>query len=449
MLNRDPDRHIEATSWRLSLRACLMRTDVLRHLGAPDPNFETLAGAGLELGFRIIRHGAFPHHIPELVKGEIKAEAVEIPLEDQLRFIKLGFDRRWLLWACFRNLLQGYSHPGSLWRAWQTVEKETQPQKYQPYPHVIETNQHSIQSAKVSVLIPTLRRYPYLRVLLSHLRVQTHPPYEVLVIDQTPPDQQEPNLSAEFPDLPLHWFTLDQPGQCTSRNFGLQKAGGNFILFIDDDDEVPPDLIEKHLATLYALQINVSSGVANEVGAGPLPENFRWMRVSSVFPTNNTMIRKGVLHTSGLFDLAYDHGQRADHDLGMRIYLSGELMVLNPDINVLHHHAPQGGLREHKARVDTYAASRKRLFKFILPTVSDIYLAKRYFTEDQVRERVWISLLGTFSIQGAWWKRILKILIAALFLPFNLLQIRRRTRAAEALLENYPQIPNLDEDLSP
>jgi hypothetical protein len=99
--------------------------------------------------------------------------------------------------------------------------------------------------------------------------------------------------------------------------------------------------------------------------------------------------------------------------------------------------------------VDTYAASRQRLSKFNLPTVSDIYLVKRYFTEDQVRERVWISLLGTFSIQGAWWKRILKIIAAALWFPFNLWQIRRRTRAAEALLENYPHIPNLDEDLSP
>jgi hypothetical protein len=99
--------------------------------------------------------------------------------------------------------------------------------------------------------------------------------------------------------------------------------------------------------------------------------------------------------------------------------------------------------------VDTYAASRQRLSKFNLPTVSDIYLVKRYFTEDQVRERVWISLLGTFSIQATWWKRILKILIAALFLPFNLLQIRRRTRVAEALLENYPQIPSFDEEGSP
>ena len=42
------------------------------------------------------------------------------------------------------------------------------------------------------------------------------------------------------------------------------------------------------------------------------------------------MIRKSLLQDSGLFDLAYDRGQRADHDLGMRLYLNGAFMVRTP-----------------------------------------------------------------------------------------------------------------------
>ena len=37
MLNRDPSPDIEATSWRLSLRACLVRTSVLRRIGGVWP----------------------------------------------------------------------------------------------------------------------------------------------------------------------------------------------------------------------------------------------------------------------------------------------------------------------------------------------------------------------------------------------------------------------------
>src|SRR5690606_4166332 len=67
MHNRDPDPGIEATSWRLSLSACLIRTEVLRQLGGPHPAFQSLAAAGLELGHRYLRRGAFVRRVPDLV----------------------------------------------------------------------------------------------------------------------------------------------------------------------------------------------------------------------------------------------------------------------------------------------------------------------------------------------------------------------------------------------
>jgi len=147
------------------------------------------------------------------------------------------------------------------------------------------------------------------------------------------------------------------------------------------------------------------------------------------------------LKRSGLFDLAYDHGQRADGDLGMRIYLSGEKMVLNPDISILHHHAPQGGLRTHKARVDTYAQSRSSVSHFNLLTVSDLYLAKRYFTDSQVRERKFINLLGTFSLHGSRWHKVAKAVVALFSLPKNLHTLNKRSKIADQWLQTYPQIP--------
>ena len=130
----------------------------------------------------------------------------------------------------------------------------------------------------------------------------------------------------------------------------------------------------------------------------------------------------------------------------MRLYLAGELMVLNPHIQVLHHHAPQGGLRQHKARVSTYAAARRGIFAQNLPTVSDLYLALRYFSNRQVREMRWISLLGTFSLKGSLWKRLAKFLVALLSLPYHLWVLHRRQHAAREMLRDYPQIPQLLEE---
>jgi len=342
MLNRDPDPDIEATSWRLSLRACLVRSDVLKQLGGPDSNFESLAGAGLELGYRWIRKGAFIRHCPQMLMNLPIQPSAAVPLVDQLRFLHAGFEQRWLWWAGFRSVLSGSEKLSKLRQAWRKIEDE----KYtSAWSYLRSKLQYvaDIIPCRVSVLIPTLRRYPYLRKLLDQLRAQTVPVLEIMVIDQTPEKLRDPDLLRDFDDLPIRYFTMDQAGQCTSRNLGIKKAKGDFILFIDDDDEIAPDLIEKHLVSLHHFGINISNGVADQVDVENQPADLDVVHISSVFPTNNSMVRKSVLEKSGLFDLAYDHGQRADHDLGMRLYMAGEMLVLNPEIQVLHHHAPMGG----------------------------------------------------------------------------------------------------------
>ena len=440
MLNRDPNPDQEATSWRLSLRACLIRTEVLRQMGGPDPVFATLDCAGLELGFRCIRAGVFMRHVPDLLPTVSEDQIEEIPLLDQLRFVHLGFGSKWVKWASFRRLLDIPREIFSIIRA----QKEVQDTAFRKIKVIYKrTIPDSVKllAARVSVLIPTIRRYPYLRTLLGQLREQTIPPQEIIVVDQTPQSERDLDLPKDFSDLPIQWNYLDQAGQCSSRNEGLKQASGDFILFVDDDDEVSPDLIERHLRNLFFHQCLVSSGVALEPGQKELPADFRFLRLSDVFPTNNSMIRKVVLKKSGLFDLAYDHGQRADHDLGMRLYLAGELMILDPAICVLHHHAPMGGLREHKARVDTYAQSRKSVSHFSLLTVSDFYLAKRYFTPKQVQELQFINLLGTFSLHGSRWRKFAKAVVALFSLPKNRKLLNKRSKIADQWLQTFPQIP--------
>ena len=100
-----------------------------------------------------------------------------------------------------------------------------------------------------------------------------------------------------------------------------------------------------HLEALAARRVEVSSGVVHEPTGPPRSAEFQRFRVSDTFPTNNSMVTRTALDRSGWFDPAYDRGDRADHDLGMRLYLSGARMVMDPRIDLLHNHAPRGGLR--------------------------------------------------------------------------------------------------------
>jgi GT2 family glycosyltransferase len=441
MLNRDPDPAVEASSWRLSLDACLILTQVLRQLGGVNVHFRSLRGAALEMGHRYISSGVFVRHIPWLVAGSARPAAVRLPLDDEFLFVRTRFKPWQFLWTTVRALLSGYAPP------WRLAASAGRALSVQPEPErVFEATPASVPAtfARVTVLIPTVDRYPYLRTVLAQLREQQTPPAEIIVVDQTPLPGRDMRIAAEFADLPLKLIYLDQAGQCTSRNAGLQASSGDFILLIDDDDEIEADLIQRHLAVISRFESGVSSGVADEIGAGPLPRNFRFRRTSDVFPANNSLVKREVFQRSGLFDLAYDQQARADGDLGMRVYLSGELMVLEPSISVLHHHAPRGGLRQHKARVITYASSRGNLSHRHLPSVSEIYLAKRYFTARQVRESLWLRAFGTFAGRGGSARKLLKALLALVMLPDTCWRIQQRSRKADRFFERYPQIPPLE-----
>lgn len=439
MFNCDPDSTIDSTSWRLSLRAALIPSDVLRKFHFIRPEFESLDASSLELGHRMIRNGVLLRHSPELIPADFQTSKTEISWDDQIKFITACYGSFWVRWAVFRAILNGKT---SLSAGLKALRKNSiSCSKGSAYHTKVTESEPQIFGGTVSIVIPTLDRYPYLRKLLSQLRNQTLKPVEILVIDQTAKERRDPGIATEFADLPLQVFYRDKPGQCSSRNAALQIATGEYILFLDDDSEVPENLIENHLKSLQFFRADASSGVAEEAGAGPIPENFRLIRASDVFPTNNTMIHNSVLHQSGLFDLAYERGQRADGDLGMRIYLTGALMVLNPEIQIYHHHAPQGGLRAHKARKITFASSRNSLFVRHLPSVTEVYLAQRYFSPEALKEMLWRSAIGTFRCKGNVFKKSLKSIIAGILLPDTIWKIKKAVAKAQALHNQFPQIP--------
>lgn len=442
MFNCDPPVDREATSWRVTATACLVRGNVFRELGAPSEKFDTLTGAMLEWGHRAIYRGALMRHVPGLVRAP---SPVSPPtLDDEIRFVAYRYGTAWARWAVMRATVSGYAPVNELVRAASRALQARPYEEPRPLRPRSPKSAPNLANARVTVLIPTLNRYPYLRVVLANLRAQTVRPLEIIIVDQTPLDRRETMIAQEFADLPIRMIFQDEPGQCASRNAGLAVSKGEYILFIDDDDELTPTLIEEHLINLNRFEADVSSGVATEVGTAPLDPDLRFVRASDVFPTNNTLCRRSVLHRSGLFDLAFNRAPRADGELGMRVYLSGAFMVLDQGLAVMHHRASEGGLRTHRARVVTYRSSREQLMQRHLPHVSEIYLVSRYFTPRQQREMLWLRTFGTFSGRGSAGRRVAKAFVSGILFPDTLKQTLARRRTADEWLRIYPQIATLE-----
>jgi GT2 family glycosyltransferase len=448
MLNLDPSPDREVTSWRLSIHAAVIRTEVLRQLGLPSDDFDTLCGGIYEWGLRAIQRGALMRHVPSLVAGRtgLGAFAEEnVPsLTDEVRFVAYRYSMFWARWCVMRATLTAYAGPAELTQALARIPKQRPYREPAPYRSGRVLGAPDLARARVTVLIPTLNRYKYLRFVLDNLRNQTVRPHEIIIVDQSQLDRRDTQIAQDFADLPIQILYQDEPGQCASRNAGLAVSTGDYVLFIDDDDELPPTLIEDHLRNLHTHDADVSSGVAQEVGTPPLPEDQRFTRASDVFPTNNTLVRRDVLRHSGLFDLAFNRAPRADGELGMRVYLSGAFMVLDSSNSVLHHRADEGGLRTYRVRVITYRTSRERLTHRHLPHISEIYLVSRHFSPRQKREMLWLRMFGTLSARGSWPHRLAKMMLGAALLPNTIKETRARERAAAEWLERFPQIATLE-----
>ena len=100
----------------------------------------------------------------------------------------------------------------------------------------------------VSVCIPTYNRREYLAETLESVYAQTYKDYEVIVGDDGSTDGTDEMLSQGGYDL--RYYRLDHQGQPAARNRLIELATGRFITFLDSDDVLYPDAVERLMAVI-------------------------------------------------------------------------------------------------------------------------------------------------------------------------------------------------------
>ncbi len=106
---------------------------------------------------------------------------------------------------------------------------------------------------KLSVIIPTYNRPRLLERCVRSVLIQTIPPCEVLVVDDCSPNTDSELICRQFPEV--RFLRQDRNrGPGPARNLGLQLAQGDWVLPVDDDDELLPDAIETVSRSLAELE---------------------------------------------------------------------------------------------------------------------------------------------------------------------------------------------------
>lgn len=104
--------------------------------------------------------------------------------------------------------------------------------------------------AKVSVIIPAYRAARTIGRAVASVLAQTRPADEILVIDDGSPDDLSSALGAYEGQVTL--VRKCNGGAASARNFGMDRARGEFIAFLDADDYWEPQKLERQLNVFEA-----------------------------------------------------------------------------------------------------------------------------------------------------------------------------------------------------
>ena len=103
----------------------------------------------------------------------------------------------------------------------------------------------SKEKAQISIVVPVYNVEAYLPDCIDSLRAQTYQNIEILLIDDGSLDQSG-NICdsyAQKDDRIRVFHTINQ-GVSAARNRGIEEATGEYLVFVDSDDKIHPQLLE-------------------------------------------------------------------------------------------------------------------------------------------------------------------------------------------------------------
>lgn len=188
-----------------------------------------------------------------------------------------------------------------------------------------------------SIIIPLYNKEKHIQTTIASVLAQTLQDFEIIIVNDGSTDGSK-NAVETFTDQRIKVFDIENRGVSYARNYGVEQASSDLIVFLDADDVWKQNHLE-NLRTLFEQfpncglyasaylkkdkEINIPS-VFNTIPTiknwrGIVEDYFEGCYIDSIAWTSAAMVPKIVLNELGGFNINYDMGE--DIDLWIRIAL--------------------------------------------------------------------------------------------------------------------------------
>ena len=273
---------------------------------------------------------------------------------------------------------------------------------------------------KVSVVIPTYNRVPYLGRAITSVLKQSYPVNEIIVIDNGSTDQTLSFIKKNFNRIRV--ITEKKKGVSFARNLGIKNCKYNWIAFLDSDDEWITDKIEKQFVLLKESNFKYQFIHTNEIWIknGMLKNQKKkhlkkggyifedCLDICKISPSS-VLIKKELFDRYGLFDNKFKVCE--DYELWLRITSKIKIGYLDKPL-IKKHGGHEGQLSEKYWGIDRYRI--KALEKILIN--NNLKTQQKLKVLEYLLKKINIILLGAMNRNN---KRIFNMYIKKKFLWLN------------------------------
>jgi glycosyltransferase involved in cell wall biosynthesis len=190
-----------------------------------------------------------------------------------------------------------------------------------------------------SVIIPLYNKENFIENTLKSILNQNFADFELIIVNDGSTDKSEEKIFG-FNDSRIHYYSKENGGVSSARNYGIEKAKSNYITFIDADDFWYPNFLkEMHKNINKHPEFKVfSAAIEVETAKKVIPSNYSILKTGdceivnyfeasskeSVIWTSCAVFHKSVFEEVGNFDIKIKISE--DTDLWIRVGLNYKIL---------------------------------------------------------------------------------------------------------------------------
>ncbi len=267
-------------------------------------------------------------------------------------------------------------------------------------PEIILNYMNDIAKIKVSIIIPTCNRPVMLERAIRSVLAQTYQDFELIIISDFPSVDTD-NVVNKFKDSRIIYIKHEKKkGASAARNTGIKKAQGEYLAFLDDDDEWLSEKLEKQMkkfqdlsdeyGLVYCWMQYYDDDKKIAKYRTPKLRGYIFKNMLSeqaIGPTSTIVIKKSIIKKIGLFNENYSRGDDGDFirriSKQYKIDYIAELLV-----------------RYHRGHKDRLSLNTRKNIKSIIRELED--RLKKYKTDfdkcPEEKSKVFVKLAGHYLL---------------------------------------------------